>query len=188
MTHPIRTTLAAISLVLCGLSAGACVVSYVRPWGIGSVDKWQDAQFRVQVDRVAVLGMVRGRLFLRREDAESGRPASEFKYHHHWSLSGRAATDLAGRTWRPYTRRGTSSTRPGPSSTWADTQWTLPLPLLVLLFALLPLRWAILRRRERRRKAAGICVRCGYDLRGSNSGKCSECGEPIPAGHTGIAD
>jgi hypothetical protein len=26
MTHPARTTLAAISLVLCGLSAGACVV------------------------------------------------------------------------------------------------------------------------------------------------------------------
>jgi len=28
----------------------------------------------------------------------------------------------------------------------------------------------------------GICDRCGYDLTGNTSGKCSECGEPVPAG------
>lgn len=33
--------------------------------------------------------------------------------------------------------------------------------------------------RDRRRRRLGLCVRCGYDLRGS-SGRCSECGA-VPA-------
>ena len=28
----------------------------------------------------------------------------------------------------------------------------------------------------------GVCGRCGYYLTGNTSGKCSECGEPVPAG------
>ncbi len=33
-------------------------------------------------------------------------------------------------------------------------------------------------RRRRRRWRKGLCVACGYDLRGSPTGVCSECGEP----------
>ena len=32
--------------------------------------------------------------------------------------------------------------------------------------------------RIRRRLERGLCVRCGYDLRGSTSGVCPECGTP----------
>jgi hypothetical protein len=36
------------------------------------------------------------------------------------------------------------------------------------------LRWRQARRRER----LGLCVECGYDLRGNESGVCPECGRP----------
>ena len=40
-----------------------------------------------------------------------------------------------------------------------------------------PVGWAVLRRRRRRRERSGLCLRCGYDLRGSaDSGRCPECG------------
>jgi hypothetical protein len=53
----------------------------------------------------------------------------------------------------------------------------LPYWLLVLLFALPPAWWAIgwKRRRNARRRAAGCCTRCGYDLRGTPD-RCPECG------------
>ena len=57
-----------------------------------------------------------------------------------------------------------------------------PIPFVVVVFALLPLADVILirrRRRRGRRLAAGLCVRCGCDLRAS-SDRCPECGA-IPA-------
>jgi hypothetical protein len=37
--------------------------------------------------------------------------------------------------------------------------------------------------RTRERKAKGLCLRCGYDLRGNVSGVCPECGEDRQAVH-----
>lgn len=37
--------------------------------------------------------------------------------------------------------------------------------------------WEHRRRRPAERRARGQCARCGYDLRGSESGVCPECGK-----------
>jgi hypothetical protein len=53
---------------------------------------------------------------------------------------------------------------------------------LAVLTALLPALWIVLHRRRLRRAraaAAGLCSRCGYDLRASAE-RCPECGTRIP--------
>ena len=41
-----------------------------------------------------------------------------------------------------------------------------------------------LRLRHRLRRKRGLCLKCGYDLTGNESGVCSECGTVTPPGHT----
>lgn len=54
----------------------------------------------------------------------------------------------------------------------------MPWAVVALIFAILPALWGYMETRERkywRRKIAGHCVSCGYDLRGAG-GVCPECG------------
>jgi len=58
---------------------------------------------------------------------------------------------------------------------------TFPLWLPLLLFSIYPLV-AVLRgpgRRRRHRREQGLCLECGYDLTGNESGVCPECGDTI---------
>ena len=56
--------------------------------------------------------------------------------------------------------------------------------LLVVIFGV-PVYFVVMWRKSRREKRVefrrknGICVNCGYDLRGNTTGICPECGEPI---------
>jgi hypothetical protein len=50
-----------------------------------------------------------------------------------------------------------------------------PLWLPAVLFALPPALWLRRRLKRRRRTGAGLCPRCGYDLR-ATPGRCPECG------------
>ena len=52
---------------------------------------------------------------------------------------------------------------------------TIPAWLVALPFLIPPLLWANTVRRGRRRRRAGYCVRCGYDLRATPE-RCPECG------------
>jgi hypothetical protein len=56
--------------------------------------------------------------------------------------------------------------------------WIIP-PALPL--AALTARWLWRRRRRVRRRRAGQCVHCGYDLRGLSE-RCPECGQPFSRG------
>jgi hypothetical protein len=62
----------------------------------------------------------------------------------------------------------------------ADLAINFPLWFTAGAFALLPAMWLI-RAKPWRTKRVGICAVCEYDLRAS-SGRCPECGTPIPAG------
>ena len=54
----------------------------------------------------------------------------------------------------------------------------VPLWIPALLLSIAPLLGVFRWRRARKRRAAGRCVKCGYDLRASE-GVCPECGAPF---------
>jgi hypothetical protein len=60
----------------------------------------------------------------------------------------------------------------------------LPHWFLLVVFLLLPTWRLALGIRDYRRKHGDRCISCGYDLRVS-TGRCPECGTPIPAGAEG---
>lgn len=57
----------------------------------------------------------------------------------------------------------------------------VPLWLPFVLTLIMPLVWGRSWISKRRRRAKGLCIRCGYDLRGSDE-RCPECGAPTPPG------
>lgn len=64
----------------------------------------------------------------------------------------------------------------------------LVLPMWLVTLALLPPPLIMAARliRTRRRRQLGLCLRCGYDLRGSkDSARCPECGGAAAAGSAG---
>ena len=76
---------------------------------------------------------------------------------------------------------------PAPPRRTPPRAWLAGVPFwsLVVLAALPPTLWyKKLRRwrRERRRREAGHCTRCGYDLRATPDG-CPECGKRCPEAH-----
>src|SRR5688500_14975694 len=60
-----------------------------------------------------------------------------------------------------------------------DGRWTIQLPLWfpIVLTAALPAARLVGLARARRARRAGLCPRCGYDLR-ATPGRCPECGTP----------
>ncbi len=61
------------------------------------------------------------------------------------------------------------------------TSLRVPHWAIVLLLAVAPLRWVVIRVRHSRRERAGLCQACGYDLRATPD-RCPECGTRVPAG------
>lgn len=74
-----------------------------------------------------------------------------------------------------------SSQPAGPyRHTWLVFPFWLP-TLLLAACAITPLMTGPIRRWNRERR--GLCVYCGYDLRGTRNGICSECGGHRSAAH-----
>lgn len=62
-----------------------------------------------------------------------------------------------------------------------DTQrdFVCPLWFVTLLFAILPMQWALAALRRHHRARSSRCPNCGYSLQGNVSRVCPECGVPI---------
>jgi predicted RNA-binding Zn-ribbon protein involved in translation (DUF1610 family) len=67
--------------------------------------------------------------------------------------------------------------RPNPwASEWFWLAFSWWIALSSLIEAMTGLFSNMLRRRYYKRRAAGLCVKCGYDLRAATSVTCPECG------------
>jgi hypothetical protein len=112
----------------------------------------------------------------------------------HWRTSG--PDDLDNFAWEYH-----SPARPRVCGIYFDTKYILfgnswlilvPLPFVVGLFAFLPLADVLMIRARRRRRhsaEAGLCARCGYDVRATPD-RCPECGavstaQPARSGEAG---
>jgi len=70
----------------------------------------------------------------------------------------------------------------GGDMVWQRRWWiVLPDWFLILLSAILPVRWIGRLRRRRMRARQNRCAKCGYDLRGSPT-RCPECGRTVAVG------
>ena len=80
-----------------------------------------------------------------------------------------------------------SSPRWSASGAGYESGWMLSFPvgyLLLLpgvLWLLVALRRALRTYNLRFRHRRGLCLACGYDLRGNESGNCPECGTEVKA-------
>jgi hypothetical protein len=67
-----------------------------------------------------------------------------------------------------------------PGTAYHSSRFIVPIWFAIMVFASLPtwMAWSAICKaiREKKRKAAGCCAACGYDLRGSNA-RCPECGK-----------
>ena len=70
--------------------------------------------------------------------------------------------------------------KPEVSIPWGSAALRVVAPLWIppVLFSAYPLYLISGVRRRRERKKLGLCLKCGYDLRGSKE-RCPECGEAI---------
>ncbi|HZN69088.1 MAG TPA: hypothetical protein VFB66_27660 [Tepidisphaeraceae bacterium] len=92
-----------------------------------------------------------------------------------WS-SRRNRPDFSGglRPWvLPVYHRASPTPDTSTRSVWVPY---LPVMLVAAVPPSISLRRTL---RRRRRKRLGLCMKCGYDLRGV-PGKCPECGTPVP--------
>ena len=67
--------------------------------------------------------------------------------------------------------------------------WIVAVPywLIVPVTAILPVRWWLIRRRQRARGVTGRCLGCGYDLRGSPE-RCPECGAAVASVESSLGE
>ena len=176
------TLAAAISLALCALATALWVRSYS---GSDSVTcRWMTAADAHHTEHRGqeiqwTLGQVR---FLIRHDTayfpgqmtpDAAKPQwTYFRYgqgHAGWDAP--PATDLLSRLGFAIWETGLSTS----FSDSSDRVWAAPAWLLTVAFAVLPAAWAFGAYRRRRRRQAGRCTNCGYDLRASGE-RCPECG------------
>jgi hypothetical protein len=173
MRRRLYNLVAAISLTLCAVSAGAVVASYFRAWG---------GCYR-QSMREDICVISRGEFAYTLHRALT--PDAAHPYPLGWFASAeQPAFDqperlarAGGASWVGFGTLHRTIRFGAGSMTRYDTLM-VPGWCIIALFAVLPLWRVILRRVERAkgdRLRRGACPTCGYDLR-ATPGRCPECG------------
>ena len=87
---------------------------------------------------------------------------------------------LDDRTWRMRGFKGfkTSIVCPWISNSYGSTSIVIPLPLFAIFLGSIFIYCASPVHRRRKRQKLGLCLKCGYDLRGSQN-RCPECGTSL---------
>jgi len=149
----LRKTLTILALIGLLLSVGAWGVSY---WGI--------KYFREADASASQYSLVSGTMQVIRLDEETLRG---MMWRNDWPQPGvRIQGFDSWRTkWKPHCEMNRQLFGVVVLPFW---------PLVMLFCSTLWLAWMPLHRR-RKRKKLGLCVKCGYDLRGSSE-RCPECG------------
>jgi hypothetical protein len=182
MRRRLLTLAAAISLVLCAVATGLWVRSYSGSDAVSR--RWMTAADEHHTEHRSqeiqwTLGQVR--FVLRHDTAYFPVRMKSDAAEPQWSYirygEGHAGWDVppAAGLWN---RLGFAAWETGWSSSFADSSdrvWAAPAWLLVVTSAILPAAWALGAYRRRRRRQAGLCTNCGYDLRASGE-RCPECG------------
>jgi hypothetical protein len=141
------------------------------------VDQANGSGWRIDRD----LGTARGRLYFTsvtsrwNADPAATRPQATEKSE--WGLShGPVRWPLAGGSWLDelgFSIDSVKLIRGGDM-----IQAMVPCWFITLLAVLLPIVWASRWWKRHRRRTAGLCTACGYDLRASLD-RCPECGTPV---------
>jgi hypothetical protein len=196
MKRRLLNLLTALSLVLCAAS----VVVWLRGYWRADLLQLSRVEFRglQMTDESYSVHSARGGVgvswgytqfpFATRADADKarGRSGSDGRFHFHASTlywlqyAGGFYQQSGSRLRFGFGARSINSVPPtsGPAVIQRGWQVVLPWPAIVPAAAALPaarLGLAVRRARHRRRLAAGLCPRCGYDLRATPD-RCPECG------------
>lgn len=174
MLRRLFTVLSVLSLVLCLATLALWALSY--RWGMeasGTWDYYSATGLRYgtspEYQRYHRLGVSAGRAYvqwLQSTPADPRRPIQKIVAG--YPLSFPLHPSVGG-----FSLARSHSDYPTADS-YYELAWPLWLP--AVLFAILPARRFLLRKRFHE----GLCAHCGYNLAGNISGVCPECGMPVP--------
>ena len=163
--YPSRWASAYTSLGRGGGPSDYRVFTYVGVWG-GQVRTFrQEGAFQRPPTEFA------RQVFLFKSKSAEWWVTSFHHYQRRWIYSGRPDT-----TW-PLVRFYPDRTGFGWVCSLLEVSICLPLALFSVYPVIAFIRFVPGPIRRRRRRRRGLCVRCGYDLTGNQSGTCPECGE-----------